>query len=233
MAVRYPSFFPNRVNMRVPSAMLAGQAVGHGEAYYNLGAPAAFDDDDIFVTELLGAAGNFTIGGASATSGVAILSAVRPTAIFGCCVSLSTTTTNHSGVTITVYGWDWLGQRVVETIAGPNNNTVTTKKALVRVDRVAAGAAIATNGVRAGWSNTFGLGLKGIALVTEIKNGAVAANAATFTAGLANGTAATANNADVRGTYLPSTVLPDGTNTFEIYYRADRTNLHGNAQYAG
>jgi hypothetical protein len=78
----------------------------------------------------------------------------------------------------------------------------------------------------------MGLPEKGKAMVNEIKNNAASANAGTFVAGLANATTPTGTNADVRGTYLPVTVLPDGTNTFEVRYVADTSNLHGNAQFA-
>jgi hypothetical protein len=82
-----------------------------------------------------------------------------------------------------------------------------------------------------GWRDCFGLPHKFVAIDLEEKDGVLSANAGTFVAGLLTATPSTATTADVRGTYLAVTVLPDGTRTFRLRYFADFNNLDGNAQF--
>ena len=70
-------------------------------------------------------------------------------------------------------------------------------------------------------------------MVSEMKNDVVAANAGTFVGSIYTDPQ-TATTGDPRGTYLPLTVIPDGTNTFSIIVNAavSRSNLHGVAHYS-
>jgi len=133
---------------------------------------------------------------------------------------------------MTVQGYDYLGQPMTEQITLTSGASVQGLKAFAWVTSISFASAADTTTVDVGWGNKFGLPFAGNAMATEVKNGAVAANAGTFTAALANATAATATNADTRGTYLPVTVIPDGTNTFEVHYILRRGNLHGNRAYS-
>lgn len=135
--------------------------------------------------------------------------------------------------TITCNGYDYLGQRMQWTGALNGTTPVPCPKAFLWVTDVTFGAAADTVSVSIGYNNVMGLPYTiGSALVTEMKDGVVAANAGTVVQALADATAATATNADVRGTYLPVTVIPDGSHTFEISYIPRRGNLHGNAQFS-
>jgi hypothetical protein len=136
-----------------------------------------------------------------------------------------------STATVTITGRDYLGQRMQEVLTLNGATAVLGVKAFRYVDNIAWGLTAGTT-IDVGFTNLMGLPDKGKAMVNEIKNGAASANAGTFVAGLANATTPTGTNADVRGTYLPVTVIPDGTNTFEVRYVADTSNLHGNAQFA-
>lgn len=133
--------------------------------------------------------------------------------------------------TLTVTGYDYLGQKMQETLAMNGTTTVQGLKAFAWVISFSLSSDTDTTTVNIGWGNKLGLPFAGEAMWAEIKNGAAAANAGTFTAALADATAATATNADTRGTYLPATVIPDGTNTFKVSYVKRWGNLHGNAQY--
>ena len=98
------------------------------------------------------------------------------------------------------------------------------------VDNIAWGATAAVT-IDVGFSNRLGLPVKCEAMVSEIKNGALTANAGIFVAGLANNVVSTASTTDPRGYYLPQVVVPNGTNTFEIRCIADTSNLHGNRHF--
>lgn len=134
---------------------------------------------------------------------------------------------------MTVTGYDYLGQLMIEQITLTSGTPVGGKKAFFWVTSISFASASDTTTVDVGYGNVFGLPYAGEAMDLEIKNGAVAANAGTFTAALADATTTTATNADTRGTYAPATVLPDGANDFKIRYMKRPGNLHGNAQYAG
>jgi len=116
-----------------------------------------------------------------------------------------TSAANESAVNFTVSGFDIYGQPMTETLAGPNANTVSTKKAFWQVVSVSASAAVANN-TSVGTSDVLGLP----AIVSDRGyvdrvgwNNALANDAGTLT--VADATSpATASTGDVRGTYLPS-----------------------------
>ena len=135
--------------------------------------------------------------------------------------------------TCTVTGYDYLGSKMVETLTINGTTPVLGLKAFAWIESIVFSSSTDTTTVDVGFTNLFGVPYAMETRVYESKNGTVAANASTIVSALADATAATATNADVRGTVLFSTVLPDGTNTFEVGYTVRRGNLHGNAQYAG
>lgn len=179
-----------------------------GVMVINLGAPDTADVDGVCTTELLGAAGDIPIDGAAASGGVATLDVPRN-------ITLTTATTNHSALTITVTGTDAYGNTMSEAITGPNNNTVAGKKAFKTVTQVASDGAIATNGISVGFGDVLGLPVflpdTGLVLA-ELEDGAAAA-AGTVVAGVT--TAATTTTGDVRGTYDPNSAA-DGAKAFQL-----------------
>ncbi len=190
----------------------------------DLGSPVAAAVAGIAAVQLLGAAGNLTLNGPIVANGVANLDVPRN-------VTLTVATTNQSGITFTIYGFDEYGQPMVETMAGPNANTVSGIKAFARVTRVYANAAIATNGVSVGYGTTLGLPIavrKASQVLREALDGAVA-TAGTFAYALQNA-AATATNADVRGTYIPNSA-PDGARGYSIVVFAPDPSDIGFAQF--
>lgn len=191
----------------------------------DLGNPATAAATGIATAQLLGAAGNLTLDGATVSGGVAVLDVPRN-------VTLTVATTNQSGVTFTIYGTDEYGVSMVEQITGPNNNTVQGKKAFKRVTRVAASGAIATNGVSVGFGDVLGLPfhLPVTAMVLKEIEDSAAATSGTLVAGLSVLTKPTATNADVRGTYDPNSAC-DGTKSFQLYILSADPTYKGATQY--
>lgn len=191
----------------------------------NLGAPITADVDGVCTTELLGAAGAIPIDGARASGGVATLDVPRN-------ITLTTATTNHSGLTITVTGTDAYGNTIVEDITGPNNNTVAGAKAFKTVTAVASDGAIATNGISVGFGDVLGLPvfLPMIGLVTDEFEDGSDATPGTVVAGVSG--AATATTGDVRGTYDPNSAC-DGAKDFQLVALLPEPSYKGGAQYAG
>lgn len=228
------SYYPRRVNLRVPNMQYAAE-INLGAPYVcNFGAPLALDTDFLVsaITMVNGSAVTASISDGTILNGGLVpgTSASVPT-LWGRGLTLVASSTNTRAVTIT--GYDYLGQKMVKTGTLTSGTPIAIAAAFMWVESIVFASASDTTTVDVGYNNVFGLPFKGMQMTNEIKNEAAAANAGTFVAGLANATAATATNANVRGSYTPATVLPDGTNTFMISYMPDFTNLHGNAQYAG
>lgn len=222
MPRRSGQFFPQRVNMRVPNMAYTADISNSDIISVNFGAPLALNNTLLLNAQTAAAAGTFL-------PAATYLGTAAQMGNWGRGLRLIASGA-YAGV-VTITGRDYLGQRMQEAITANGATQVLGVKAFRYVDSVT----IVTTGavtIDLGVTNLFGLPYKFDQLIAETKNNIVAANAGTFVAGLANGTAATATNADVRGTYLPVTVIPDGTATFELRYIADTSNLHGNRQFA-
>lgn len=83
------------------------------------------------------AAGNLTLNGASVTSGVATFDAARRVGV--------ASVGNDSGITFTIYGGDYSGNAISETITGANAGTASTLQDFLTVTRVSGSAATAAN----------------------------------------------------------------------------------------
>jgi hypothetical protein len=98
---------------------------------------ATADADGIAQAQQLVGAGSLTLNGALVVSGVAQLTQQRKVGI--------SSTGNLSSVTFTVYGTNEAGISISESLAGPNNNTVSTTLDFLTVTQVAASGAVATD----------------------------------------------------------------------------------------
>jgi hypothetical protein len=231
-ARNYADYFPYGISVAVRNLEFAAD-VNIGQPYIcNFGAPLA--SAGVVVGTLgplvTGLANTFTAVNMN-NGGLVPHDSLTKRNGWGRCITL---TGSAAGArTITLDGYDYLGQAVRWTGALNGTTPVPVPKAIQWVSQVVFGAAADTVTVTIGITDTFGLPYTFQHLVAEDKNYTVAANAGTFTAALAEGTAATATNADVRGTYLPVTVIPDGVTIFEVTYITRRGNLHGAAQFAG
>lgn len=223
MTSQVATYFPQRASVRVPNRSGDARTTMHNVVTMELGAPAALNNQGILAAQSMTSAGN------TSTFAAAYIPQTRM-GIWG--RALRYVASGASTGTVTVTGRDYMNQKVVEVITLNGTTPVLGLKAFKYIDNIAW---TSTSGVTldVGWRDCFGLMMKSFAMVNEVKNQAPAANAGTFVAGLATATAATSGNADVRGTYTPVTVIPDGTNTFVIVVQVDKSNLDGNAQYAG
>jgi hypothetical protein len=238
----YGNYHPYGISQRVPNMEYAAD-VNIGHPYVcNFGAPVAADTDGILdgVQMVNGSAvtvNTFTAGAGTATA-IGFNGMVPFDSLtvdngkgWGRCLTFVASSTNTRVATI--IGYDYLGSKMIEEVTLTSGSPVSGKKAFAWIESISFSSASDTTTVDVGFGNTFGVPYAMETKVWESKNGTAAANAGTVVSALADATAATATNADVRGTILFSTVLPDGSNTFEIGYTLRRGNLHGNAQYAG
>ena len=233
-ARNYADYFPYGISVGVRNLEYAAD-VNIGHPYVaNLGAPLALSTTGIMVTAALtsGQPSTFTAAAGQILNG-GLVPHDSLTKRNGWGRGISVVASAASTRVLTVGGYDYLGQRMSENVTVNGTTPVNGIKAWQWIDTITAAASADVVTLTIGWTNVFGLPYTFQQLIAEAKNYVVAANAGTFVAGLAEGTAATATNADVRGTYLPVTVIPDGVNIFEVTYMVRRGNLHGNAQFAG
>ncbi len=182
----------------------------------------------IAAAQAVSGAGNLTINGTLATSGLATLDVPRNVIV----VSSSGTDTTQ---TATVTGTDAYAVPVVETISLNGTNTVQGLKAFLTVSKIAMSASTVGN-VSAGTGDKFGVPYR------INKKGSLQAfwdatwNSGSATTTLGSTSTATATTGDVRGTYLPATAS-DGTRTLALWvYMDDVENangLYGVDQYGG
>jgi len=95
-------------------------------------------NDGVSLDQQLGAAGNLLINGALASSGIAKM-------LYNSTKASLISTGNLSAVNFTITGEDDNQRPVVETIAGPNNNTVYTTKYFKTISKISADAAVPVN----------------------------------------------------------------------------------------
>lgn len=214
------SYHPRKISARVPSMKYAADVDLEGNYKCDLGTPSLTDEDAILDGTDIASAGSTTTFLDDETE-----------APFGRNVTVDLSGAGTPAVV--VKGRDYLGTPMQETITGNGTTTVQGLKAFKWIDLI-SWAALAGETMDVGWGTKLGLPYKSIstvgAAVTEYSDDVVNATGPTFVAGLASGTAATATNADVRGTVIPNTTL-DGAKRIVMVLRADTSNLHGNAQY--
>jgi hypothetical protein len=234
-------YHPYGISQRVPSMEYAADVnIGHPYAL-DFGAPVALDANGVLAAFQTVSATASTIN--TFTSGVGTATAIGFNGLvpfdsltvggngWGRC--LSCVASGASTRVVTVTGYDYLGSKMVEAMTLNGTTPVLGIKAFAWIESILISAVADTVTVDVGFRDCFGVPYAMEARVVETKNGTVAANASTIVSALANATTSTATTADVRGTILFVTVIPDGSNTFGLYYTLRRGNLHGNAQFAG
>jgi hypothetical protein len=114
-----------------------------------VGPLAAASANNICLSQSLGAAGNLTLNGALVSGGVATLDTPRRIqwASAG----------NDSGITATLYGTNFSGQTITETLSGTNASFVYTAQDFATVTRIrlsgatASTVTVGTNNVASSW----------------------------------------------------------------------------------
>jgi hypothetical protein len=235
-------YFPRAVSLYVPNCEYAIDADLDNKVHtVDFGAPLALSANGLLAAGQMvnGAAFSVTdittaAGGAGTATSIGYYGMVpydSLTVFNGWGRNITAVASAANTRTLTVTGYDYLGQKMQEALAMNGNTTVQGLKAFAWVTSLGLSSDTDTTTVNVGWGNKLGLPFAGETMLTEIKNQAAAANAGTFTGALIDATTPTATNADTRGTYLPVTVIPNAVVTFKIMYTKRGGNLHGNAQY--
>lgn len=218
MTNRYQDFFPERVNCRVPGLSYAADMALGTPLRVEFGTPA---------TSSGSAVGTWTLATAAQTITTGL--PVTMTERWGRVLQMSGNGT-AANATVTVNGRDYLNQRMSETFVLVSTTAQAGDKAFKYVDSVVAGSnANATDILRVGTRDEFGLPYSAVALVSSLMNGETAG---AHTLVVRDATSpATATTDDPRGTITLSTAA-NGTRTFAAVVVLDTSQLHGIAHYA-
>jgi hypothetical protein len=218
MVDRTASFFPARINQRVPDLVYVADITNN----------ARQQRVDFGVVPTIANVATFTAATAAqtATTGFPVQISGAAAAKWGRCITI------QGGTNInTIYGRDYLGQRIAETFTTAGTAVRTSVKAFAWVDYVASGSnANATDVVTIGTTDKLGLPFSAIILSASLMNGNTA-GAHTFVA-RDDTSPATGVTTDPRGTVALSTPS-NGTRTFGAIVQLDTRNLHGVAAFAG
>ena len=222
MAKRHASYFPQGARLGVRNATMVGGVESDGCVYAELGAPLV---SGVAIMTAQSIAGTSAITALDATWTASDAQMGR----FGRNVTI--VASGAATAVVQIRGRDYLQQAMREDLTLNGTTPVSGLKAFRYIDSITPVTGTGATTATLSTGGRLGLPYKFLALDVEFKNQAAAANAGTFTAGLATTTTSTATTADVRGTYIPATVVPDGVNTFAVRYFVDNNNAHGNAQY--
>lgn len=212
-------FFPKRVNMWFSGAKYAADVGADGFGKIRIPALPTLDADGIL--------DGVSIASAVDTSSFAATYEDDNMGKFGRNVTVVSDGAATSAVT--VYGYDYLGQPMMETFALNGTSPVLGVKAFARVTRVTA-AVTASRTLDVGWGNKLGLPYKLIDVITVLKNNAEPADADTPVVGSVATQSAT--SADPRGTLnLHSNNVTNNTNYYDVFGLWDTSNLYGVQHY--
>lgn len=218
-----PTNFPRRINNYVPAMAYSADVNWNGVTRVNFGAPAAQSATAILSAQSI----------ATATT-VDISSAYTIADKYGRC--LQVVASGASTASVSVKGWDYLGQPITETFTLNGTSPVLGKKAFKTLGSFVINTTTSATTINLGTALGLGLPYKAIKAEWETANGAIAA-AGTLTAPVLTDPA-TATTGDPRGTYV-STTTPDGstiiTAAFDMVNDVNTSNnggLHGIRHYA-
>lgn len=229
------------VDNYVPAMTMSSHIGDDGVYRVSLGTPATTDADGIFNDKPADDGGPYTytvadVNGVAISSGEMDSEGVFVKAKFGRSI---TVTGSAAGVTqdVTLVGYDYLGQKVVKTIAATGTSAMVFPpiKRFVSLT-VAVGASSET--IDVGWNTILGLPFKTVRVIHEELGGVLSATLGTLTAPVLTDPA-TAATLDPRGTYAPNATM-DGAKELVINAIASswvnssgNGGLHGIAQYGG
>lgn len=192
---RVASFRNRRYNSFVPAAGYAADVI-HGAAY-----------EVDFLTPIAAVAAGI-LSAQSIAAAVDTTTFVTDTADAPFGRNVTVVASGAATSTVTVYGKDYLGQGMAETLTLNGTTPVLGLKAFKWIDRVVAGITAATT-INLGFGTKLGLPYRMSNVLEETANGAEA-TVGTFVAGVLTDPQ-TLTTGDPRGTYIPSTTM-NGTN---------------------
>ena len=217
-----PSFFARRVNEYVKAMRYTSDVNFNGVTRVSFGSPVVASATAILSAQSIATAGSTTT-----------LLMTEMGGTWGRC--LQYVASGAATSTVTVDGFDYLGQPVTETITLNGASIVNGLKAFKYLRQISWGATGGTT-INVGHRNVFGLPYKALKAEYETAD-QVLASAGTLTAPVLTDPQ-TATTGDPRGTYT-TTTTPDGSKVLTAGFHfnndvnsSNNGGLHGIAHYA-
>ncbi len=222
MTARVADYLPQKISQYVPNMTYAADVVMEGPVEVKLGALAALDVNGILLAE------DMTSAGSTTSFETAYSRSVMGPYGRGITIDCDGASTSE----ISIFGRDYLGQPMKETVDLNGTTQVELKKAFAWIEKI-SWEAVAQDLI-VGWNNVIGLPYNTQALTHELIDAAGAGFVKVGTIGTFAAAVVTDPNTaalgDVRGTIVPNDI-PDGTSEYTVYCIVDRSNLHGVAQF--
>lgn len=217
------TYFPRRVNDRVPNMQYAADVRFGGLGTITIPAPLAASATAILSAQSIAVAGiQYTLATTFDQNNVATMGKFgRNVVVVGSGAATSI---------VRIVGKDYLGQPMKEALTLNGTTPVVGKKAFKWIDAVDYDATAAVT-INVGTGNILGLPYKSLKLMSEMVD-KVVPTAGTFVAAPAVGTTASLTSADPRGTYTPqASFVPNGSRVYELNFMHDVDQLHGEAHF--
>jgi|SRR5215469_10115267 len=219
-----PTNFPRRINNYVKAMMYSADVNYQNPTRVSFGAPQANN-----ATLLLNAG---SVANANTVIDLSTAAAFPET--YGRAVTYVASGAGGTG-TVTLYGWDYLGQPMREDVTLNGVTPVAGKKAFKSFLNLTSPTAMVGITVNIGSGSPLGLPYKALRCEYEVGNG-VSVAVGTFVAGVLTDPQ-TATTGDPRGTYVPTTTV-NGTNIISAVFdfandvnTSNNGGLHGIQQY--
>ena len=218
-----PTFFPRRINNYVPAMMYSADVNWNGVTRVSFGAPAAANATAIVNAQSIAVALSVDLTGATP-----IVETYGRT--------ISVVASGAATSTLTVKGWDYLGQPINEDFTLNGATPVAGKKAFKAFQTLVINTTTAATTINIGTGASLGLPYKALRAEWEVANGVAAAAGTLIAPALTD--PQTASTADPRGVYTPTTAL-NGTNIISAAFSfandvntANNGGLHGIRHFA-
>ena len=217
-------YYPVGSNTFVPNLQYAADVALEGPLLVDMtpvAAPVAASATGILNAQSIATAGN------TSTFVTTFLQNDSQMGKFGRC--LQYVASGAATSTVTVQGFDYLGQPMTEQITLNGTTIVNGTKAFRRVTNIAFGATAATT-INVGWRDVFGLPYSYLDAGADYTDGVRSGTQGTYTARVV--AAQTITSSDPRGLFAPhSSVAPNGSRRYLVTYLPWRPALHGNRHF--
>jgi hypothetical protein len=219
----HPTYFPRRVNCRVPNLAFHSEVDVSGLSRMELGVPATASANSIISAQDVSVA--VTKGGVFTAAYLA-----NPASVLGPYGRNLVFALSGAGTpTVTIRGRDYLGQPISEAYAATGATPVVGKKAFASVDNITLSAVVAATTISVGTGLLLGLPFATTGIDAELVDDAIpTAGALTYAA---TTTTQTITSNDPRGMYTPN-AAPNSARSYVLLGWTLPGQLHGVAHFS-
>ena len=223
------TFHPDRINQYVKAMQYASEVAYPSGVYrVDFGMPSVADVD-LIVDEVA------LTSGAAHTGTLLVTDLITNTSSYkGAAFGRNVTITSGAACTrvATITGFDYLGQKITETITFNGAATVSGKKAFARILSVSISSEANTPTVSVGSGDVLGLPYASVRALSEEADGALVSTVGTLVGPVLTDPQ-TATTGDPRGTFDPQTTIDGSKRITGTFVASSYVNSSGNGGLHG